>query len=341
MNTVMNGEDFLIEKFCPHCLIAAMGAIAGYKYNINNLNCLFFHHSYLYYKEMDLNIDRIGCVNIEFTRELPLQLEEFERRLTYYYGLNLFYQEFSNFESLMNDMQYIINQGEPVILEVDLYFWRNHLFFQNRHEQHVVVVYGMSQNSFLTVDSILGKSEILFDDYAGYMKWAQNNDNRQINILGVDRTNVIKRRISLMWGIEDIERCLENMNQSHSNMGLKALKNFSADLLSFIKKEQSAKRIIVPGSWAFMCDTMTCAKWLKEFMESYSADTFQIMRKTRELCIKIGRYWYALSSYLYSYGGNYNDINHYLVKIYEYEKQLNLSMVDCHKAISDFIQKSD
>lgn len=335
---MMKGEDFSIEKFCPHCLIAATGAIVGYKYNINNLNRLFFHHSYLYYKEMDLCIDRIGCINIEFTRELPLHLEEFERRLTYYYGLSLFYQEFCNFERLMYDIQYIINQGEPVILEVDLYFWRNHLFFQNRHEQHVVVVYGMSQNSFLTVDSILGKSQILFDDYAEYMKWAQYNDSRQVNILVVERTNVMEKCISLMYGIEDIERCLENMNQSHPNMGLTALKNFSVDLLSLIKEEKSAKRIIVPGSWAFMCDTMTCAKWLKEFMELYSDDTFQVMCKTRELCIKIGRYWYALSSHLNNYSGNYSDVQRYLDNIYEYEKQLSLSMVDCHEAISDFIQ---
>lgn len=332
----MNGLDFSIEGFSPHCLAGAAGAIAKYKYGIKNLNKLFFHHSYLYRKEQALRLDETGCLNIELTRELPVSRQEFARRLLYYYGLQFHYKEYHSFPALLDDMLHLTGHGEPAVLEIDLFFNRQHTFYMHRHEQHVAIVYGVERrkNAFLTVDSLLGQSEISFSDYERYMAWAGANGGRAVNLLTVDRTQATERRIDIDCIHRDINHSLQNLSQNSSRKGLGALKEFTGDFTAYLTEEGStAGKIIIPGSWAFMCDTMSCVKWLKEFVLDDPRSICAATQEVKELYTRIGRTWFAITSQLNQIDGHLDDLWCELKDIIRYEERLTGALSDFRETI--------
>ncbi|WFR57114.1 hypothetical protein QA584_26470 [Anaerocolumna sp. AGMB13025] len=316
-------NDLKIEGFSPNCLMGATCAIAKYKYDVDNVNKLFFHHSYIYQKGAEvLYLPQIGGLNVWFSREVPISKEEFCKRFYNYYGITHYTADYYDFFKLTNDLTQLNMQHEPVIVEIDFYYMRNHDYYKKLHEQHVMIVYEVDweRKCFQVSDAILGFSSIYFDEFKEYFDDVVLNRNRPIHILSIKKDK-LEEKVNIQNFIEDINRSLYNL-KDQDKFGLTCLNVFIEDLVNVINIEKEAEALIIPGSWAFMCDSMNCMKFIEEFEKDYPEYKLHVLNEIRKDFTQLYRMWFSFSMGIKEIKINHKGFENNLKKICEIEKPL-------------------
>lgn len=300
----MNINELSIEGFSPNCLMGVTGAVAKYKYNVKNINRLYFHHSYVYEKndKVDYNI-QTGGLDVCFSRELPISKDDFSSRLYDYYGLSHQYKKYSDFEQLIQDIDKITKNGEQVMIEIDFYFMKKHRFYHKVHDQHMMIIYGVDfdKQCFRVCEAVFGHVDFEFTDYKNYFDVVVNNRKREIYTLTLVKKELgnqkVQPKINILKFGEDIDKTLKNLSQdSTSKVGIGALIEFRKDFLQFIKnKEEGINNFFIPGMWVFMCDGMNCVNFINEFRNDYTDFPKGNISDIRKYCIIINRKWYYIT----------------------------------------------
>jgi len=321
--SIININKLSIEGFSPNCLMGVTGAVAKYKYSIANINRLYFHHSYIYEKNEKVYYDSIAeGLNVWFSRELPISKDDFSCRLYQYYGLVHQYKAYSDFGRLVQDLDKLTNNGEPVMLEIDFYFMKKHRFYHKVHDQHMMIVYGadFEKQCFHVFEAVFGHVEFAYSDYKDYFNEVVNNRKREIYALVLVQKelgrNWEENKICLQKFREDIDKTLKNLlHDNTSTAGIGALVEFRKDFLEFIQnREKSINSFFVPGLWVFMCDGMNCINFIDEFKKDYPDFPRDNLAEVKKHCTVINRKWYYITMGI-------NEVDRY--KTADYEKALN------------------
>ena len=318
----MNINELSVENFCSNCLMGVTGSVANYKYNIKNINKLYFHHSYVYQKQdkVDYDIASEG-LNVWFSRELPISKEDFSKRLLEYYELGHCYKTYADFEKMLQDISKINQSGELVMIEIDCYYMKKHRFYHKVHDQHMMIIYGIDFNKkcLNVFEPIFGHIEFEWSEYKDYFDDVMNNRNREIItliLMGKFTSNSLKEnKINLKHFTDDIDKTLVNLSQhSDSTTGIGALKEFKKDLLDFLQIRKDVNNFFIPGMWSFMCDAMNCANFIDEFQKDYPDFPKENVNEVKNCCILLNRKWYDIFMGI-------NEVDRH--KISDYEETLN------------------
>lgn len=174
-------KKMMIEGFAPTCLMGVTGAISNYKGYVENINRLYFHSSYVYEKKKeDIYDSDENKMNVVFSRELPLQKEEFTERLSYYYGLDYYFKEVMEFDEMLDIIEEHLKNDEPVMMEIDFFFMEKHKYYNKYHDQHMMIVEGIERDKkiLMICEAIYGHFEMPFSEYQVYFNDVVQNRKR-------------------------------------------------------------------------------------------------------------------------------------------------------------------
>lgn len=301
----MNGENLRIESFTPNCLLGVTGAVAYKKYKIENLYRLYFHHSYIYEKKLEVKyLPETGGLNVLFTRKLPVSKEIFINRLSDYYNLFHKYYGYFNYTNFIKDIAQLISDDEPLMIEIDFFFMKKHRYYRKVHDQHMMIIYNVDfeQRQFSVCEAVFGYFNMSFDEYFEYFSDVIEHRNRGIFVLTLNRNNSNKEsRININYFIDDIDKSLDNLIADN---GLKSLNDFCDDLSLFLKSNDNQNNFFVPGMWVFMCDSMNNVNFINQFKKDYPDFNSDALEAVRKSSIITNRKWFYLTL-------AFNDISKY------------------------------
>lgn len=293
-------SNLKIASFSPHCLIGTIEAVSRIKYGLPNINRLFFNYSFQYekYGESISFLPEAGILNVFFSREMPLEENDFRRRLERYYGLVLYYKPFFEFNDLLRNLSSITEASEFVMTEIDLYGVRRHPFFRKRHEGHMMIVTSVSQlaASLDVVDGFFGHHEFSLEDYEACFRDVRTR-NRPFHLLAVVRRHDRKETIDKTELLQDLDRTLANLTSDRSDRGLRALTMFLQDLDRFyaVNSKPQERPFLVPGFWAFMCNSMNNARFLTELEKDLTSVPLERIQELRAHMLWLNRRWFVLN----------------------------------------------
>lgn len=292
----MNCKDLHIDGFSPNCLFGVTGAVARSKYMIENINRIYFHHSYIYEKDGEVKyLPDVNSLNICFTREIPISKDSFIDRLLYYYALTHSYTSYSDFECMVNDIARLNASGEPIMIEIDFFFMKKHRFYNKVHDQHMMIIYDvdLEKKQFSVCEAVFGQIKISFEEYYEYFKDVNENRNRGVFVLLLGKKDGCNtNKIKIDYFISDIEKTLENLV---SLEGLTRFNQFSNDFISFLQKANYNNNFFIPGMWVFMCDSMNNVNFINEFKKDYTDFKSNALEDIRKYFIIINRKWFYLT----------------------------------------------
>lgn len=293
----MSYKRLEIEGFAPNCLMGVTGAISKYYDYVKNINKLYFHSSYIYKKsEGDIFDAKKNCMNVEFSRELPIKKEEFMERLRRYYGLEYFYKEYNDFEEYVNDIDVI---NEPVMAEIDYYYMYKYRHYQKIHSQHMMIIEKVDKKNeqFFICEAVYGHFTMSFKEYKEYFNEVVNNRKRNIYLLKVK--NIVKglnTKVRKEWFLNDLKNTYENLSKNNlQGIGMKALLEFKKDFIQLLKDKKCKDDFEVPGMWVFMCDNMNNVNFINEFKQDYPEFNSCALEEIRKASIIINRKWFYIT----------------------------------------------
>lgn len=308
-------KQLTIEGFASNCLMGVIGAISKYKGYTENINKLYFHSSYVYKKMEDALYDvEQNRMNVEFSRELPMKKETFMKRLNYYYGLDFFYQEFSDFDKLVNVLEQNIKNDEPVIVEIDFFFMTKYRHYQKVHSQHMMIIEDIDREKekFQVCEAVLGHFDMPFSEYQAYFQDVIQNRKRNVYLLKVRKTESdVYIKICKEWFLEDIDVTYKNLSEpENSGIGMHAFTNFRDDFMQLLQVGMCRNDIIIPGMWVFMCDNMNNVNFIQEWKKGYPDFHSDALENVKKSSVVINRKWFYITMAL-------KDISKYKQKDFE------------------------
>ena len=291
---MVNKKELSIDAFSSNCLMGVTGAIARYLYKIENLNRMYFHHSYTYQKQETVKIDHEkNCMNVWFSREIPMEKEQFVNRLAYYYGLEYLYAKYSNFDSMINDIAKLIAKGQPVMIEIDFFFMRAHRYYKKIHDMHMMIIYDIDfdRSVFHICEAVFGYMEMEFDEYLEHFNEIISNRQREINILLLKRKSENIQKINLDNFKADVDKTLNNLVKGE---GISDFLLFKRDFLDLMRHKKKISNISIPGMWVFMCDHLNNYSFIKEFEKDHRHFKSSSLEKIKEHSVALNRKWFQL-----------------------------------------------
>lgn len=321
-----------IEGFAPNCLMGVTGAISTYKGYTENINKLYFHSSFVY-KKMEGSIyqKEKNCMNVEFSRELPLSKEQFMERLRKYYSLEYFFNEYTEFNDFIEEVEAYTRKEGPIMAEIDFFFMRKYSHYQKVHSQHMMIFEGIDREKkvFHVCEAVFGCFDMPFDEYRAYFQEVIQNRKRKVYLLRVKRLNFNRiQKVNKEFFIEDIDRTYRNLSQdSIPNVGMNALKEFKKDFLYVLEEEKCESNIVIPGMWVFMCDHMNNVNFIQEWKMDYKDFDSESLENIRKISIMLNRKWFYISTTLKDIKVNTaKDIKNVFLSIEELEYDLMHSL---------------
>jgi hypothetical protein len=295
----MYKKPLSIESFSPNCLMGTVGAVAKYKFAIPNINKLYFNHSYCYITsggQVDFLQDS-HFLNINLSRELPINKNFFVKRLKEYYGLDLSYKGYHSFNELINDVTYFTSIGEPLLTEIDFFYLKGHYFYHKTHDQHMMIIYGvdLKQKCLKVSEAIFGHMDFSLEDYQAFFEEVSNKIQRPFYLMLVNSSLVTNNKINLQYLSYDLKLSLNNLN--HEQHGKAALKSFIEDLDCFYQTNSTTlkKTFYITGIWVFMCNSMNNFKFMQELEIDYPSLNKHLITEIKKLMTQLNRKWFCVT----------------------------------------------
>ncbi|GAA0375660.1 DUF1839 family protein [Paenibacillus motobuensis] len=253
------------------CLLGVIGAVARYKYDVSNINKLYFSHTYQYEKQEDKirfqkNSD---LLNINFSRQIILNKEECIKRLRGYYGIEIVYKEYKLFDELMIDIEYFSSIGELILTEIDMFYVSKDRSYHEVNDQHVMIIHNIDKHKGLinVMDNKYGFFDLPIVDYKDFFVEVTERIKRPLYLMLVKRDRLKYNIINKNELFKDISLTIQNRKNENKKYGVKALSIFFEDYLEFLtwNNETLRKEFSIPGLWTINADLRNNSQFLDEF----------------------------------------------------------------------------
>ncbi|MCZ1264763.1 DUF1839 family protein [Paenibacillus tundrae] len=292
------------------CLLGVVDAVARYKYDVSNIDKLYFSHTYQYDKYEDkINFqNNSNMLNINFSRQLLFNKEECIQRLMNYYGIEIVYKGYELYDELVKDIEHFSKLGGLLLTEIDIFYINKDKNYHEINDQHVLIITDIDKDQGLlhVLDNKFGFFDLPMVDYKDFFLDVKERIKRPLYLMLVKRDNIINNKINKIELFKDINLTVENRNSENKKYGCKALKAFFEDYLDFLEwnNETLMKEFSIPGLWTINADLRNNLKFLDEFSRDNVDFNSTLLSDIKRKITLLIRKWSMFNRTIYIYKPN-------------------------------------